>query len=99
VPLTEIATRDSSFGPSAGSSKGGGRMNRSASMIALTTGFAILGSDLDKKCDAGVQVDEKDEFGCKHCAVTPFCSTWICKGPVLPGPRSHMRKLICTSKR
>lgn len=41
------------------------RLNRSASMMALTTGFAILGSDLDKKCDAGVQVDEKDEFGCK----------------------------------
>ena len=41
------------------------RLNRSASMVALTTGFAILGSDLDKKCDAGVQVDEKDEFGCK----------------------------------
>lgn len=78
------------------------RTNRSASMIALTTGFAILGcvnntnfrssirtmhhlfslqfifisysplllcmhacrSDLHKKCDVGVQVDEKDEFGC-----------------------------------
>lgn len=43
------------------------RMTRSASMIALTTGFAILGSDLNKKCDVGVQVDEKDEFGCKLC--------------------------------
>ena len=42
------------------------RANRSASMVALTTGFAILGSDLEKKCDAGVQVDEKDEFGCKN---------------------------------
>jgi hypothetical protein len=35
-------------------------------MIALTTTFAILGSDLDRKCDAGVQVDEKDEFGCEY---------------------------------
>jgi len=43
----------------------GSRMNRSQSMLALTTGFAILGSDLNKKCDVGVQVDEKDEFGCE----------------------------------
>lgn len=42
-------------------------MNRSASMIALTTGFQILGSDLDRKCDVGVQVDEKDEFGGTSC--------------------------------
>jgi hypothetical protein len=47
------------------------RMNRSASMVALTTGFAILGSDLDKKCDAGVQVDEKDEFGCRDLFTFP----------------------------
>ena len=42
------------------------RMKRSQSMLALTTGFAILGSDLNKKCDVGVQVDEKDEFGCEY---------------------------------
>jgi hypothetical protein len=64
-------------------------MNRSASMIALTTGFAILGSDLDKKCDAGVQVDEKDEFGCKHCAVTPFCSFGLARASPPRFAQSH----------
>jgi hypothetical protein len=60
------------------------RMNRSASMVALTTGFAILGSDLDKKCDAGVQVDEKDEFGCTFFLQYPHhASGWkLCQSKV-----------------
>lgn len=53
------------------------RMTRSASMIALTTGFAILGSDLNKKCDVGVQVDEKDEFGCKLHASFLLFLPWL----------------------
>jgi hypothetical protein len=66
VVAADALNRKDSFGSSVNSGKqpGMARMNRSASMVALTTGFAILGSDLDKKCDAGVQVDEKDEFGC-----------------------------------
>lgn len=58
------------------------RMNRSASMVALTTGFAILGSDLDKKCDAGVQVDEKDEFGCTFFFAISASCFWLEAVPI-----------------